>query len=664
MADLAESENSGSPTEATAGPPRLLFISYASHDAEVAQKVCSALEGAGFPCWMAPRDVRPGAQYADAIVGALNDARALVLVLSANAIASSHVGREVERAASKHKPIIAFRTDAAALNRALEYFLGESQWIDVPKLGMPAALAKLAEAVGSWSATSARESPVTDRSDGELKRVAGVAALVIGVGVATAIGAHLWSLSRSGAAPPAVAPSGANDTTVMPISDNSIAVLPFTDMSEKKDQEYFADGMAEEILNLLVKIPGLTVIGRTSSFQFKSANQDLRSIGSKLSAAYLVEGSVRRTQETIRVTAQLINTRTGGHVWSETYDRPVGAMLQVQDEIAASLARSLQVTVEADHKKSRQRSGNLQAYDLYLRARNAYERRDRDGLAMAATYFRQSLDLDPEFAGAATGLAFTYYLQAVPGEGYERARQAAEAAVKLAPELGEPHALLGAIHAEHDWDFPAAEREFKTALALEPHDASVLALASQLQQQLGNDAKAIEMLKESLAHDPLLTPAYGMLAWIEARSGRLADAEAAQRRVLAIDPSGDRNHADLAAILLLRGDLGAALAENMRETDLMAKTQAFALIYHALGRKADADASLMTLTREGADDHEFKIAQVYAYRGNRDRAFEWLDRAYLKRDPDLAGFKKDPFLKNLESDFRYKAFLRKLKLPE
>jgi adenylate cyclase len=448
------------------------------------------------------------------------------------------------------------------------------------------------------------------------------------------------------------------------ISEKSVAVLPFVDMSEKKDQEYFADGMAEEVLNLLAKIPGLTVIGRTSSFQFKRANQDLRAIGSKLGAAYLVEGSVRRAQDTIRVTAQLIDTRNGAHLWSGTYDRPVGDTLQVQDEITASLVRSLQVTVEADHKQSRRRSGNMQAYELYLRGRSAYERRDRDGLAMAATYFQQSLEIDPEFADAATGLSFSYYLQAVRHGEFEKARQAAEAAVRIDPALGEPHALLGAIHAEYDWDYAGADREFRTALALEPHDASVVALASQLQQQLGHDGTAIQMLKESLVHDPLLTPSYTMLAWIQARSGHFAEAEAAQRRALAIDPLLDGGHADLAAILLLRGDSGAALTENMRETGVIERTQKFALIYHALGRKAEADAALMTLTREGADDHDFDIAEVYAYRGERDRAFEWLDRAYRQRDSALSWFKFDPFLRNLEADPRYTAFLHKMNLPE
>jgi hypothetical protein len=266
MAEPGESENldSHSPAAATVGFAPV-FISYASHDAAVAQQVCAALEAAGFSCWIAPRDVRPGAQYADAIVGAINEAKATVLVLSQSAIASSHVAREVERTASKHKPIIAFRIDAATLSRALEYFLSNSQWIDVLALGMPAALAKLKEAVPQVSAsTNAAESVIpaktmAHQARGKTKHIVIAAMVVVGIGVALAVVMHFWPLRREDASVPAVAA----------LSGKSIAVLPFADMSEKKDQEYFADGMAEEILDQLVKIPGLTVIGRTSSFQFK-----------------------------------------------------------------------------------------------------------------------------------------------------------------------------------------------------------------------------------------------------------------------------------------------------------------------------------------------------------------------------------------------------------
>jgi hypothetical protein len=289
MADRAESDElPGTAKNATASADQArVFVSYASADAAVANAIVETLERRGLRCWIAPRDVKPGGQYADAIVGAINDAMAVVLVLSSSAVASSHVSREVERAASKHKPIIAFRIDVASSSRSLEYFLGESQWIDVPAQGMPAALAKLETAIGQESSrgNAADRTDASEPAQGAAGRakLVSIAALVIGVGVAAAVGVHFWWSSSHKAAQPAA----------VVISDKSIAVLPFVDMSEKHDQEYFGDGMAEEILDLLAKIPGLTVIGRTSSFQFKGKNEDLRSIGTKLNAAYVLEGSVR-----------------------------------------------------------------------------------------------------------------------------------------------------------------------------------------------------------------------------------------------------------------------------------------------------------------------------------------------------------------------------------
>ena len=262
-------------------------------------------------------------------------------------------------------------------------------------------------------------------------------------------------------------PATATTTT---ISDKSIAVLPFVDMSEKKDQEYFADGMAEEIIDLLAKIPPIKVIGRTSSFQFKGRNEDLRTIGSKLGVAYVLEGSVRRSADRVRVTAQLVDTRDGAHIWSETYDRPASDVLQLQGEIATTLSRSLEIGIVADSLQSTRRLKNDEAYDLYLRGLYAAERGDADGLAASAAYLRQALEADPTFADAALALALTYYAQAstslASSKVFEQARQTAITALKLNPEFGLAHAVLGGIHTDYDWDWPAADREFKQAVAL------------------------------------------------------------------------------------------------------------------------------------------------------------------------------------------------------
>ncbi len=643
-----------------------VFLSYASHDADTANSICQYLESHGVSCWLAPRNVRPGTVYADAIVRAINEAKTVVLVLSGSAVASSHVGKEVERASSKNKQIIGFRIDAAALSPALEYFLSESQWIDVPALGMAGALAKLQAAAGRGP-TIVADRGVRAKPAGKTRRLAIAAVMVIGVGVAVALGLQFWPASRRDGQ--AVTASGPAPSAAAPISDKSIAVLPFTDLSEKKDQEYFADGMAEEVLDLLAKIPGLTVIGRTSSFQFKGQNQDLRAIGTKLGAAYVVEGSVRRTPERVRVTAQLIDARDGAHRWSETYDRPAGDALQVQDEIATSLARALEVGVSADSPSPMRRLKNDHAYDAYLRGLYASERNDVDGMTAAVAYFRQALDIDPTFTDAAVQLAFAYYSQAnqgmVPaGIGYEQARRAVESALKLDPRQGLAHAILGAIHSDYDRDWAAADREFKRAVALAPHNGDVLWLSAQLPLALGQHAVARQLYKEALAYDPLNPPPYMMLAFVEERLGHWSDATAADQRLIEIAPAYDFGHVNLGLDLLMLGDRETALVEVKREGNPMGRAEGLALVYHALGREHESDAALRELITEGAHNCPFCVAEVYGSRGQRTEALQWLDRAYAEKDPSLFLIKADPWLKDLEGDPRYKAFLKKMNLPE
>ena len=404
-----------------------VFVSYASQDAAVANSIVESLEGQGLKCWIAPRDVKPGAQYADAIVRAINEAKAVVLVMSGNAVASSHVAREVERAASKRKPIIPFRIDASGLNPELEYFLSNSQWIDVPKLGMPAALAKLNEAVGQGPGGSSPGILAAPSSGNRAKRIT-AAAVALALIVAVAFGFYFWKSNRSGGQAPAVAA----------ITDKSIAVLPFMDMSEKKDQEYFADGIAEEVLGRLAKLPGLKVVGRASSFQFKGKSADPASIGTALNVAYLLEGSVRKEAARVRVAAQLVETRSGAQRWSDSFDSDVVNMLQVQDTIAVEIARALQLAVEVD-TAPRSSIKSPEALDAYLRGLQSFDRQSREGSESAVASFQQALALDPTFAPAAIGLAKAYTF--IGNEGwlptkvaFEQARAAALLAQQLDPK--------------------------------------------------------------------------------------------------------------------------------------------------------------------------------------------------------------------------------------
>jgi TolB-like protein len=673
---MAEGEGVGKSSGAALDPPgasaaggasRTVFLSYASQDAAIANSVCQALEAQGILCWMAPRDVRPGAQYADAIVRAINDSKALVLVLSQSAVASSHVGREVERAASKHKQIIALRIDGAALTPALEYFLSESQWIDVPALGMPAALAKIASAVGHGSAVSMPADlgggipdPVNStgkRPMGVSRRIVAAAAIVIIVAAGGTLAVRFWPLKRGDAQAPAAAA----------ISDKSIAVLPFTDMSEKHDQEYFGDGMAEEVLDLLVKIPGLAVIGRTSSFQFKGKNQDLRAIGNALGVRYVVEGSVRRSGDRLRVAAQLINTQDGSHLWSDTYDEPVGDSLKVQDQIASNLGRALQVTVGADYQSERPSFKSPEAYDLYLRGRHAMDRVDKEGLDAAAAYFQQILELDSTSVPALEWLAVAQESSAEfghvePPKGFEAARRSAQRALALDPKSSLAYVTLSGVHLLYDWDWAAAEREAKEAIRLKPRYSVAISNLGTVYEALGRWGEAERLLETALTLDPLDSGLYEELSIMQIAAGRLSEAEAAARKTLQISPAFGEGHLTLGEVLLLEGNFQGALAEMQREP--WARNLGLAMVYHAFGRRAESDAALAQAVREHAQDDAFEIADVYAYRGEVDQAFTWLDRAYSQKDAGLYEIKYDPFFKNLKGDPRYKAFLQKMNLPE
>jgi adenylate cyclase len=646
-----------------------VFISYASQDVAVANSIVENLEQQGIRCWVAPRDVKPGTVYADAIVRAINEAKNLVLVLSASAMASAHVGREVERAASKRKPIIAFRTDAAPLSPELEYFLSNSQWIDMPALGIPAALGKVAEAVGQRLAPTKPLGLIppptaVKQADGRPKLIAVVAA-VIGVGVLVALGGHFWSAKPSSEVPATAAgttPLGAT------IPDKSIAVLPFVDMSEKKDQEYFADGLAEEVLSLLATLPELKVISRTSSFQFKGRSADLRTVGSQLGVAYVVEGSVRRDGNRVRVTAQLIEARTGVHRWSESYDREVGDILRMQQEIAAALGRALQIEVGGDYWHATTLRSD-ESYTAYLRGQHALNRYDKSGLEEAISHYEHALDLDTSLVRVREGLAAAHFLQYAfrfvpPAVGAEAARQDIDKLLRESPHSAVGHALRARLLTTYDWDWPAAQREADTALSLDRNSGIALYAAADLAAVLGRWDEAERLFRNELSIDPLDADTRGELSFTLYRAGRYAEAESEMRRVLEISPSYVSAHSIIAVTLLARGQAQAALHEIQQEDISGGRLTGLAIGYYALRRKADSDSALSRAEHDVASQGPYLIALTHGYRGEADAAFRWLDRAYMERDYRIQYVKDEWLLSSVHSDPRYKAFLRKMKLPE
>jgi TolB-like protein/DNA-binding winged helix-turn-helix (wHTH) protein len=469
---------------------------------------------------------------------------------------------------------------------------------------------------------------------------------------------------------PTIALRSERPGAVIQASAHSIAVLPFVDMSEKKDLEYFGDGMAEEIIDLLDKIPELRVIARTSSFQFKGRTEDLRDIGTKLGVGYVLEGSVRKAGDQMRVTAQLINSRDGTHLWSETYDRDLSDVIKMQDEIAAKVARALQIEVHArDYFASRPALRNPEAYTLHLRAVHAASRYDRQGFEQEVSDERQALDLDPKFAEASGGLAGAYHYGGQVGflprdVAFEKSRDAAQLALQLNPKLVGVHALLSGIYDVYRWDWSAADQEINLARAIAPNDPAVVWAAMRHSLILGRWDDALRLVNALQELDPLNSDTYYWLSLVQLRRDRLPEAEAAIRRALEISPTYNGGQYLLGLVLLARHQPQEALAEMRKEPFDAARLIGSAIAYSALGARADSDAALAQLLKNYTASIPVGIAAIYGFRGEADEAFSWLDKAYEQKDSLLYRIKFSPEFDRIHSDPRYKALLRKMNFPE
>lgn len=491
-------------------------------------------------------------------------------------------------------------------------------------------------------------------------RGASFAASVIGVLAVAAI-AVFWFLRE-------LSPADHPTVNTVAAAPRSVAVLPFADLSETKDQEYFADGMAEAVLDILARVPSLTVIGHTSSFQFKGRNEDLRDIGAKLGAAYLVEGSVRKVDRRFRIAAQLIDAASGKEVWADNYDRAYGDVLEVQDQIASSIGRALQVAVGADEARPPHPLKNAEAYTFYLRGRWALDRGDEKGLREAVADLEHSLALDPDSAEAAESLAWAYLSlignNMVPVDvGWSQATAASQATLRIDPKSALAHVILGLKDATYDYDWRSAAAELDSALAAHPRDAIGLYNASWLAFDLGRHDEAVRLSELSLSLDPLNPDALQNSAYIYFLIGDLDPAERDVRRSIAVSPTFSGDHKLLGQIFLQRGQFEAALAEMQAETS-QGRYTGLALAYHALGRHADSDAALERATGLLADRAPVEIAIVHAYRGERDAAFAWLEKAVAQHNVSLGHkFRDEPKLAPLRDDPRYEHLLRKMNWP-
>jgi TolB-like protein/Flp pilus assembly protein TadD len=472
--------------------------------------------------------------------------------------------------------------------------------------------------------------------------------------------------AQTPAGPSASIPSAAS---IAPASDNSIAVLPFVNMSEDKANEYFSDGISEELLNLLAKIPQLQVTARTSSFSFKGKEVAIPEIARTLHVANVLEGSVRKSGNSVRITAQLIRAGTDSHLWSQTYDRRLDDIFAIQDEIAGDVVKQLKITLLGAAPKTR--TTDPEAYALYLQAKHL-------GLQFTAEAFKQSdallhkaLAIDPGYAPAWEWLSVNFLNEAGQGllsnkEGYTQVREAVTKALAIDPEYAPAHASLGWIAMTADNDLAGAARHFKRALALDPADPLVLRGSASLLVLLDRLDEALALDQAVARLDPGNVMGFFNLGLHQRLVGRFDASIASYRTVLSLNPSRGLAHNGLGIALMLKGDAPGALAEIEQETNEGWKMTGLPMAYHALGRKADSDAALVALIAKCEKECPSRIAYVYAYRSESDQAFEWLGKAVEYGDnPGLAGIVTSNLLNNIHADPRWLPLLRKIgKAPE
>ncbi len=454
----------------------------------------------------------------------------------------------------------------------------------------------------------------------------------------------------------------------------SVAVLPFTDLSERHDQEYFSDGLAEEITNALAQVDGLRVTGRASAFAFRDRTGDLRSLGRQLGAANVLVGSVRRDANRVRVTARLVRTRDGRHLWSRTIVRELTGVFAVQDEIASAVVAALEVELLRGRRPTSReyRTGDPEVYSQYLQGRRFLRRDTVAGSRLAAAAFQRALDLDPGYAPAWAGLSYAvfYGWGNVSDAGADldasksRAEAAAQRAVALAPELGEAYAARGFFRVNLRRDWAGGRADMERALVISPGDPELMwRFARYVLGPTGRVEEAIALARRASQLDPMSSAPWSSLAALYLALERIELARSAALRSLELWPEQDSAPVYLATAELLERRPEAAIAAARRSAEPLFHLQFEAAAYQDLGRAHDSKAALDQLIATHSADAPFQIASAFAWRGEADQAFQWLDRALAQRDGGLGDLRLDPLLRGLRGDPRFKAMEKKIGLP-
>ncbi len=678
-----------------------VFLSHASEDSAAALRICEALRAAGVEVWLDQSELRGGDAWDRQIRKQLHDCALFVAVISrnTNARTEGYFRREWRLAVERTHdmaddapfllPVVVDDTIEATA-RVPEQFR-EVHWTHLPDraaseefVGHVHRLLSLEPAVTAASmnriaADPAREAAHT-RPKGETGDRSAVwrtrSALLLAAGAIIAAGYFAVDRlmpfshgSKPGGTPKSALPPAGN--TQITATEKSIAVLPFVNLSSDKEQEYFSDGLSEELINLLAKIPELHVSARTSSFYFKGKQTTIADVAKTLGVANVLEGSVRKSGKTLRVTAQLVRADNGYPIWSETYERSLDDIFKIQDDIAGSVVNSLRVSLLGRKLPQATRAANTEAYSLYLQAQSInYFAVTAPDLARARGFLQQAVKLDPNFAAAWAWLAeiLTVEYSLFGSIGFEQAGAQAHAAVNRAleidPESAVAHVALGRVLSQIDWNWDAAKTELHKAIGLEPGNTDPYRLAAYIEITQGHYQEALRLLDRAASLDPLQSWNFLVMGYATYRMGDFDSTERHYRKALELNPISAKFHYVRGTLLLVRGQPSQALVEMQREIDGGFRQCGLVLALDALGRKREADQALAAAEATYAGKKSYLIALIYAARKDPDRAFAWLDRALRQREGDLVYIQGEPLLRELVSDPRYSNFLQRMGLSK
>jgi TolB-like protein/lipoprotein NlpI len=674
-----------------------VFLSYASQDAEPAQRICEGLRAAGIEVWLDQSELRGGDAWDLKIRQQIRDCALFVPIISVNTASRLEgyfrlewklaVDRSHLMAAEKPflLPVVVDATQESNAHAPDRF--REAQWTRlVAGQHTPAFVEHVRRLLsGEQSQEPTRNAAATARGTAALGAAKAIlpwwrskpALLATIVVVICALG-YAWSRlapSKRGeevATAPAPAAQNPSGTTFKP-PPHSIAVLPFVNLSGDKDQEYFSDGLTEELLNSLAEIDGLQVAARTSAFSFKGQDNDIGTIARKLNVGAVLEGSVRRSSQTIRITAQLINAVTGFHLWSKSYDRDLGDVLKLQTEIATAVASALKVTLLGDVAAKVELGGtrNPAAFNAYLWGTKEFvSRHELENVSAALAAYTEAIRLDPRYALAMASrsivLSYGAAEAATPTasrEGFGKAEADAQQAIALAPDLAQAHLALATVLELGTLDFTRASEEYERALALAPGNAQVLRISGLFAAYMGRTDAGLAAARRALVLDPLARDSHSVLGRALYAARRYEESVVALSEGISLDPS-------VKAFYTYRGfayyglkDLDRARTSCENERDYAGNQWCLSVTYDKLGRHADAEGEISKLKAFFGDVMAYQYATFYAQRGDKPKALEWLETALRLRDAGLESLRTDSLMDPIRQEPRFQAVMRELKFP-